>query len=335
MAKRDLTTKMLVGITYNLKKNAVTVPGDDAEVRQDNYNTILAIKDALESGGYEVELFEITEDFPLNLIKNKPDVVFNIADGISGRGKAVQVPAILNALHIPFTGSDETAILIAMDKALAKGLLGTYGIRTPKYNIVEKNMSSSGNDIHFPVIVKPIAEGSGRGISDYSLVSNTADLHKILTENIEMFEQNMLVEEYIQGREFTVGIVGNGSDLCVFSPMEVVFKNKKNAIYSYEIKKNYEQYVRYKCPPDICLDVQMEMKKVAGKIYRILGCRDYARIDFRLSLDGLLYFLEVNPLPGLTPGYSDLPMIAEFCGVEYDTLIQRILKIALARYELK
>ena len=325
--------KTLVGITYNLVKNVVSLPG---EAVQSNYDTIMSMKDALISGGYDVELYEVMEDLPVKLMERRPDIVFNNAEGIAGRGKEAQVPAILDYLRIPYTGSEETAVLVAMDKALAKSLLCAYGIRTPKYNIYEKDLCSSGNDIPFPVIVKPVAEGSGRGISDVSVVYSPTDLNRVLVKNLDLYQQNMLVEEYIPGREFTVGILGNADDIRVFTPMEIVFNDKSNTLYSYEVKKNFRQYVQYVCPPDnIGEDVLAEIKKTAKEIYRILGCRDYARIDFRLSHDGLLYFLEVNPLPGLKPGFSDFPMIAGFCGVDYNTLILDILKTALTRYGMK
>ena len=326
--------KIKVGITYNLKKNAVTIPVVSKN-EHDNYETVLAIKNALTSGGYDVALFEVTQELPFRLAENRPDIVFNNAEGVSGRGKEAQVPAILDYLRIPYTGSDQIAILIAMDKTLAKGLVSAYRIRTPKYNIIEKDMHSSGNSIPYPVIIKPVAEGSGRGISDISIVTNPDDLRRILTENIDLFKQNMLVEEYIPGREFTVGILGNADNIHVFTPMEVVFNDMSKTLYSYEVKKNYEQYVKYKCPPNVSSDVLAEIQKNAEDIYRIIGCRDYARIDFRLSQDGFLYFLEVNPLPGLTPGYSDYPMIAGFCGVDYNTIVKRILETALARYGMK
>ena len=327
-----ISLKTLIGITYNLYKNAVTLPG---EAPKSNYDTIISIKDALVSGGYDVELFEVTENLPLKLTEHKPDIVFNNAEGISGPGKEAQVPAILDYYRIPYTGSDETTILVAMDKALAKSLVSAYNVRTPKYNIIGQDMHSSGNTIPFPAIVKPIAEGSGRGISDVSVVYNSTDLNRILVKNLDLYKQKMLVEEYIQGREFTVGIIGNADDIRVFTPMEIVFNDKSNTLYSYEVKKNFKQYVKYVCPPDISEDVQTEIKKTAKEIYRILGCRDYARIDFRLSQDGLLYFLEVNPQPGLTPGYSDLPMISGFCGVDYNTLILNIMETALVRYGMK
>jgi len=144
----------------------------------------------------------------------------------------------------------------------------------------------------------------------------------------------MLVEEYISGREFTVGVLGNGDDLRVLPPMEIIFNDKTHVIYSREVKKNFGQYVSYKCPTEIKAETGKEIEDAVKTVYRALGCRDFARLDFMLSPDGRLYFLEINPLPGLSPGYSDFPMIVGFCGMDYNTLIRSILDSALTRYGL-
>lgn len=325
--------KTRVGIAYNAKKNVASL-GSGNEASNHNPETVAAMKNALEHGGYDVALLEVMEDLPSTLAQGDLDIVFNIAEGISGRGKEMQVPAILNYFDIPYTGSDETAMHIAMDKALAKSLLSTYQIDTPYFNIVDEDMTSSRNSLSFPAIAKPISEGSGRGITDSSVVSNYTELNTVLSDNITVYKQKMLVEEYIEGREFTVGILGNADDILVFTPMEIVFKNSEDSLYSYDVKNNYDKYVDYVCPPNLSIDMQEKIKATAKKIYKIIGCRDYARIDFRLAEDGRVYFLEANPLPGLVPGYSDLPMIAGFCGVDYDTLICRILETAQIRYGL-
>jgi D-alanine-D-alanine ligase len=144
----------------------------------------------------------------------------------------------------------------------------------------------------------------------------------------------MLLEEYISGREFTVGILGNGERLRVFPPMEIIFKDKAHSIYSYEVKRNFRQFVRYECPPNINPDLQKEIESAAETVYRALECRDLARMDFRLTPGGKLYFIAINPLPGLAPEYSDFPMIAGFCGMDYTALIRNILDSALDRYRL-
>jgi len=304
-------------------------------------DTIRAIQNALETAGHVVTLCEATEELPFRLFQNRPNIVFNIAEGMNGRGREAQVPAILNFLGIPFTGSDETTMCVAMDKALTKRLVASYGVDTPEYKVIKHDDFLTGTDslpdlgLCWPVIVKPNTEGSGKGISDISIVGDSAALRRVLTEKIQSYKEDMLVEEYISGREFTVGILGNGGDLRVFPPMEIIFKDKTHCIYSYEVKRNFRRYVRYECPPNIDADIRKKIETAAAAVYKALECRDAARMDFRLSPEGRLYFIEINPLPGLAPGYSDLPFIAAFCGMDYATLIRNILDSALARYGLR
>jgi len=326
-----------IGITYNLKKNINSnIP--DAEAEFDDMDTIRAIQGALETADFAVSLFEASEDLPVRLIQDRPDFVFNIAEGMNGRGREAQVPAILNYLRIPFSGSDETTMAVAMDKALTKRLAVSHGISTPEYKLIKngssKPASLQGAGLSWPVIVKPNSEGSSKGITDLSVVHDEAALLKILGEKINVYNENMLVEEYINGREFTAGILGNGSKLCVFSPMEIIFNDKTRPIYNREVKKNFRRYVSYKCPPDIGASLRKEIEETAKTVFLFLECRDFARVDFRLSEEGRLYFIEINPLPGLAPGYSDFPMIAEFCGMDYTTLIRNIADAGLARYGL-
>ena len=320
-----------VGITYNVKKNIHSdIP--DAEAEFDDMETIFAIKGALETDGFDTELFEADKNLPVRLLEKMPDVVFNVAEGLAGRGREAQVPAILNFLGIPFTGSDETTMCIAMDKALCKRLAASHGVSTPSYSLFKSGDSLPEGNLTFPVIVKPNTEGSSKGISNYSIVNDEDSLRRLLGEKINVYKQDMLLEEYISGREFTVGILGNGNDIKVFSPMEIIFNDINHSIYSYDVKRNFKQHVRYRCPPDIRDALMEEIENTAKKIYCFLECRDMARIDFRLSAEGQLYFIELNPLPGLAPEYSDFPMLAAFCGMEYSVLICNILKCALNRY---
>jgi len=329
-----------VGITFNLKKN---IPSElsDAEAEFDDMGTILAIQGALEKAGCGVTLYEAAKDLPVRLSQNRPDIVFNIAEGMTGRGREAQVPAILGFLGIPFTGSDETAMCIAMDKSLTKKIAASYGVHSPRDKVIRSGAplpdQASLRDAGFswPVIVKPNTEGSSKGITDLSVVNDAAALHSVLAEKIAAYKEDMLIEEYISGREFTVGILGSGDRLRVFPPMEIIFNDKTRGIYSREVKKNFRQYVSYKCPAEISGGLRNEIERAAETVYNSLECRDFARLDFRLSNEGRLYFIEINPLPGLAPGYSDFPMIAEFCGMDYAALIQNVLDSALARYGLQ
>lgn len=326
-------SKLRVGLTYNLKKG---IPSDvaDIEAEYDNIETVLGIKAALESGGRQVTLLEANDELLPKLLARTVDIVFNIAEGTRGRGREAHIPAILNYLGIPYTGSDETTLAVALDKALAKRLLATYRIPTPKYRVVSRDQARWSSRFSFPAIVKPNAEGSSKGISDAAIVQNSAELRRLVTENIRMYRQDMLIEEYIAGREFTVGILGNGEDTRVFPPMEIVYLDQTNPynIYSYNVKQNYKQLIRYECPAKLSPDAEREIVGTARRIYDILACKDFSRIDFRLSPEGSLSFIEINPLPGLAPEYSDFPMLADFSGVPYDRLINSILDSALKRH---
>ncbi len=326
---------LTVGLTYNLKKG-IGSDVEDIEAEYDSMDTVLAIKNALEKGGCKVELLEADTGLFEKLSRVRVDIVFNIAEGTRGRGREAQVPALLNFYGIPFTGSDETTLCISLDKALAKRLLSSYKIRTPGYQVISDEKTPLKNR-KFPLIIKPNAEGSSKGISGAALVHNPDELKKELKEKIRIYGQPFLVEEFIEGREFTVGIVGNGAETKVFQPMEIVFVDKEasRGIYSFQVKRDFKRYVRYVCPPELKASLIKEMMDTAGKVYRVLECRDFARVDFRMAYDNRLYFIEINPLPGLSPGYSDFPMLAEFNGVDYDRLILTILNSALKRYGMR
>ncbi len=324
-----------IGLAYNLKKG-IKSDIEDIEAEFDSIETVNAIKEALEKLNCNVELLEADENFITKLDRTKPDIVFNIAEGLYGRGREAHIPALLSFLNIPFTGSDETTLCIALDKTLTKRILTTFGVKTPKYQLIE-HPSEFKKKLNFPLIIKPNAEGSSKGISDFAIVHNTDELKYLIGKNYGMYRQPILIEEYIRGREFTVGIIGNGNDTIIFTPMEIKYKKneEKYNIYSYSVKKNYKEYVEYICPPQVENKIEKKMVKVAKKIYESLSCRDFSRIDFRASMDGEVFFLEINPLPGLAPNYSDFPMIGEFNGINYDQLIKMILNSALKRYGME
>ena len=325
-----------VGLTYNLKKH-ISSHVADAEAEYDTIETVHAIREAIEDDHCRVELMEADETLARRLAKHRVDIVFNIAEGIQGRGREAEVPALCNMMRIPFTGSDETTLCIALDKALTKRILATYHIRTPKYRVIGKDQSHIGSSFAFPAIVKPNAEGSSKGISDVAIVTDMKALRALAEKNICDYGQDMLVEAYIPGREFTVGILGNGADTFVFPPMEIIYLDKQTEynIYSFTVKQNYKKLIQYKSPADIDPQTEAEMIRMARKVYDALQCRDFARMDFRLAPDGRLYFIEINPLPGLAPGYSDFPMLAEMGGTDYRTLVRGVLKAALKRYSIK
>lgn len=328
-----------VGLAYNLKKG-IKSDIEDIEAEYDSIETVNAIKQALEELNMDVRLLEADNSFITSLARLKLDIVFNIAEGMNGRGREAHIPAILNFLGIPFTGSDETTLCIALDKALTKRVLSAFGVKTPRFQLVEHPSDytlKQGFHLNFPLIVKPNCEGSGKGISDFAIVENNNKLRMLIEKNCGMYRQPMLIEEYIEGREFTVGIIGNGDEAICFTPMEIKYikEDGKYNIYSYNVKKNYKEYVEYICPPPLEKRIINKMTGIAKKVYNALSCKDFSRIDFRMSSGGEVYFLEINPLPGLAPGYSDFPMIGEFHGIGYGRLIKMVLNSALKRYGME
>ncbi|MEG1710893.1 MAG: ATP-grasp domain-containing protein [Clostridia bacterium] len=329
-------SKMTIGIVFNLKKG-IKAKAIDAEAELDCIDTVYAIRDVFVKNGYNVELLEADKRLMEKLNNSKVDIIFNIAEGLNGRGREAQIPALLSMLGIAYTGSDETTLCVALDKALTKRILSTYHVHTPKYLVIKKNGKIKPHTLEFPIIVKPNAEGSSKGISEISIVHSEKELKELIKTNIDLYNEDMLAEEYIHGREFTVGILGNNGDTKVFEPMEIIYKKPTQGdyyVYSYNVKQNYKEYVEYQCPADISIDANNEMKEVAEKVYRELQCKDFSRIDFRMDEKGVLHFIEINPLPGLAPGYSDYPMLADFCGTNYNDLIMGILNAALKRYNL-
>ena len=327
---------LVAGIAYNLKKGILS-EAEDIEAEYDSPDTIEAIKEVFESAGIETVLLEADSGFFEKIRSTSPDIVFNIAEGTAGRSREAQVPAILDFLGIPFTGSDATTLAIALDKAMTKRYLSTFGIPTPAYQLIKTPVFKPDPKLSFPLIIKPDSEGSSMGISDLAIADNETELRAIVEKNFRLYDQPMLCEEYVSGREFTVGILGNGQDMRVFEPMEICYldKQRENSIYSYNVKKNYQKYIQYSCPPLLEKKTISEIKRIAAGIYTALECRDFSRIDFRLSRDGRPWFIEINPLPGLAPGYSDYPMLADFCGMDYRSLVLGVLNSALKRYGMR
>lgn len=321
-----------VGFTYNVKRAAI---GDD-EAEWDPPETIIAIANALARQGHIVVHLEATPDLPRVLAEADVDLIFNIAEGVEGRNREAQVPALCELLGIPYTGSDSATLAIALDKALGKKVLLQHDILTPRFQLMESARERISPDMKYPLIVKPNAEGSSKGIGSTSIVDNEEDLRAAVKACVERYRQPALVEEYIAGREFTVGLLGDKRPR-VLPPMEIKFKKKDNPrpVYDYAVKQDWEEYVYYECPAKLTEAEQKAMEKIARATFWALDCRDVARVDLRMDADGRIYVLEVNPLPGLTPDYSDLVLIAKACGMEYDQLIAEIMQGGLRRLREK
>lgn len=317
-----------VGFTYNLMRSK-----SEQESEFDSIETINAIKNSLLSGGYAVTLLEANDSLPSALENNHFDIIFNIAEGVNGRSREAQVPALLDFFNLKFTGSDATTLCVCLDKALTKHILVSHKIKTPAFQLIDSPDFILNPKLIFPLIVKPNAEGSSKGITGTSVANNKTELKKIVNNLFKSYNQPLLIEEFIPGREFTVGIIGNGNDVQVLPPMEVIFLNDEEYNFNhYSIKHDFENKIEYQCPANVSHIINLLIMDTAKKIYNVLGCKDFARIDFRLSPYNELNFLEINPLPGLTPGYSDMPMIAEKNGISYESLINMILSAAIKRY---
>ena len=327
-AKRNV---LRVGLAFNMKR-IDSHEGDDREAEYDAPETIQAITRAIESYGHTVVPLEATQDFPRALLTSNVDVVFNIAEGISGRNREAQVPNLCELVGVPYTGSDSATLSICLDKALAKRML--RDVDTPAFQVLTTGREKL-RAFKYPVIVKPNQEGTSKGISSKSVCDDEVRLREIARELIERYGQPALVEEYISGREFTVGLLGERRPR-VLPPMEVVFLNgSARPVYDYECKQDWQSHVRYDCPAKLTKDELRAIEKVCRSTYMTLGCRDVARIDLRMTDDGTVYVIEVNPLPGLTPDYSDLCLIANGAKTDYRTLIGDILSGAIKRWQAK
>ena len=328
-----------VGVTYNLKhaeKPSETAP--DAQAEYDSMDTVLAIASAIRSHGHQTVLLEADQTLPNRLLAEKPDLVFNIAEGYGGRGREAQVPALLNLFEIPFTGSDATTLCLSLDKALTKRVLSSFHVPTPRFRLFSPDLPVRTGGLRFPVIVKPNAEGSSKGIADVCIANDAKMLKELVQKSFFLYGGDVLAEEFLSGREFTVGVLGNGETLRVFPPMEIVYHASPIAgynVYNYTVKQEYEKYVSYHCPAEIPAGMEQELIRLSKTIFLALGCRDFARIDFRADEAGKLYFIEINPLPGLAPHYSDYPMLAEFCGMPHEELVYAVLRAGAERVGIR
>ena len=328
-ASRPRRPPLKIGLAFNMKRSDTAA--DDTEAEYDSPDTIDAVTRAIESYGHQVVPLEATGDFPRALMTSGVDLLFNIAEGIQGRNREAQVPSLCELLGIPHTGSDSATLSLCLDKGLGKRVLREQGIDTPAFQVLVSGREKL-RPFRYPVIVKPNAEGTSKGISARSVVDDEAGVRAAARELIDRYRQPALVEEYIVGRELTVGLLG-ATRPRVLPAMEVVFLNaSERPVYDYECKQHWESHVRYECPAPLTRDEERAIERTCRATFMALGCRDVARIDLRLAADGRVWVIEVNPLPGLTPDYSDLCLIANGAGMDYRTLIGEILSAGIRRW---
>jgi len=325
---------MRIALVSDLRDDYRALGFSEEEVAEfDSVATIDALAHALETLGCEALRVGRGQALAARLVAGERfDLVFSIAEGVKGRSREAQVPALCELFDQPYLFSDALTMAASLDKAVAKRLMRDAGVKTAAFAVAEKDAREAARWTDFPAFVKPVAEGTGKGCEATSLVHTPAELEAAVTRVIERYKQPALVEQYLPGREFTVGIVGNGDGARVLGVCEILLKEHAEAnVYSLHNKELCEDLVIYAHADDA-------EARLAGtralEAYRALECRDAARIDFRSDAEGEPYFLEANPLAGLNPWHSDLPILAAQNGVDFVALIGLILDAGLGRYGL-
>lgn len=323
-----------IALCYDLKSDYLAAGYEPADVMEfDEEETVAALAAALQQLGHGVERIGRGVELARRLAAGERwDLVFNIAEGVRGRSREAQVPAVCELFDQPYTFSDPLTCAITLDKPLAKRLVRDHGLPTAPFAVVEDPEDAARVDLAPPLFVKPAAEGSSKGVTQRSQVATREELAAVCAELIGAHRQPVLIERFLPGREVTVAIVGNGGEARVLGVMEVSFRTGADTVYTADNKEEFESRVDYGL-----LDgepLAQRAREVALAAYQALGCRDLARVDLRCDGRGEPQFLEVNPLPGLHPTYSDLPIMMGRAGVAYADLIGQIVEAAARRWGL-
>ncbi len=319
---------MKIGLTFDLRSWYIDRGYSMDETAEfDKQETVDALENSLKLMGHETEpignAFQLIEA----LVSGKQwDLVFNIAEGLYGDGRESVVPAILDQYKIPYVFSGPVIMGLSLNKHLAKLIAAASGVPVSPGCLITELKDLDNCKLKYPLFVKPVSEGTGKGITEKSLVSSSSELKTMVEWILKEFKQPALVEEYLPGREFTVGIVGYGDDAVAIGGMEVICAN--NLPYSVEVKENYLLYCTYKT---LDADIVDECKTVALKAWKALDAVDAGRVDLKADRNGRICFIEANPLAGLNPVHSDLPILSRMYGIEYQVLMEMIMKAALKR----
>jgi D-alanine-D-alanine ligase len=323
---------LAIALCYDLKADYLAAGFAPADVMEfDEEETIAELAGALLAVGHRPERVGRGVELARRLTRGERwDLVFNLSEGVRGRSREAQVPALCEMFDQPYTFSDPLTCAVTLDKALAKRLVRDHGLPTPAFAVVERPEDAAAVDLPLPLFVKPLAEGSSKGVTGRSRVETREELIAACADLLAAFRQPVLVETFLPGREMTVGILGNGAEARVLGVMEVCFRAGSGSAYTAENKRDYAERMDY-----WLLDgepVARRARQVALAAYHALGCRDVARIDLRCDAAGEPCFLEVNPLPGLHPTYSDLPILAGRTGTPYAELIGQVVEAAARRW---
>jgi len=323
---------MRIGVTYDLRADYLaTGMSEEDSAEFDAEITIASICQALTGLGHEPERIGNIRSLAAQLAAGERwDAVFNICEGIAGYAREAQVPALLEAFSVPYVFSDALTLAVALDKAWAKRIVASLGVPTAPFAVIERVSDIAAIDLPYPLFLKPLAEGSGKGVNPRSRVTNAADLYAVATQLLARFRQPVLAEAYLPGREFTVGITGTAEDSRVLGVLEIAPTEKaQGADYGYENKERCDENIRYRLVTDKYAEAAAE---IALQAWRALRCRDGGRIDVRNDAAGRPQFVEVNPLAGLNPEHSDLCFLAAYKGLGYQDLIGLIMDSFLRRH---
>lgn len=326
-----------VAILANLKKNAPK-SGDlppDAWSDLDSERTIDGIRAVLEAAGHRVTFLEADKTLLDTLRETKPDICFNLAEGHHGDSREAQVPALLEMLQIPYTGSKVLTHAISLDKAMTKRIWKTFGLATAPWQVFTHADEPLDPELHFPLFVKPLSEGTGIGITTKSIVHNDVELRERLHYTLMTYRQPALVERFLSGREVTVGVIGNLPDQVVLPPVQIDTRQiapEEMGLYTNHIKSHFDETFYLFIPDDLPPGMFERVQKLAQDGFNAIGTLDVARLDFRFDDAGEPFLLEINTLPGISPDFSDLCLCVNLAGLNYEWLITSVLNCALRRY---
>ncbi len=326
---------MRIGLTYDLRDEYLAAGYTEEETAEfDRADTIEAIEEALGRLGHEAVRIGHARQLIQQLAAGQRwDLVFNICEGMFGLGREAQVPAILDIYQIPYTFADPCAMSVCLDKGVTKAVVRAAGVPTPRFAVVDcMDRLPEASALKFPLFAKPVAEGTGKGVTPTSRVANQAELETVCEQLLHRFRQPVLVEEFLSGREFTVGFLGTGKAAAVLGTLEIVLRDgAEEDVYSYVNKERCEELVEYRLVKKSEDPQVARAEQIALAAWKCLNCRDAGRIDLRCDEAGNPQFLEANPLAGMHPFHSDLPMLATAVGMSYQELIRQIVASASRR----
>ncbi len=325
---------LLIGLCYDLKHEYLNKGFNATDVMEfDDEEAINGLSETLESLGHKVERIGNGGKLALRLAKGERwDLIFNVAEGLKGRSREAQVPAVCELFAQPYTFSDPLTCALTLEKALTKRVVRDSGLPTAPFEVVNTTTEAQTVSLPMPLFIKPVAEGSSKGVTRHSIVKEREELAQKCQLLQKEFCQPVLVEAFLPGREVTVGIIGNGNAARVVGVMEIIFTDKaETSAYTALNKDEYLERIFYRLVTDT-EPLAKQAKQLALNVYRILDCRDVSRVDLRCDASGILHFVEINPLPGLNHILSDLPIMARLTGISYTDLIAEIIESAWQRY---